>query len=148
MMPKTAADTALRFAIAGLLVGWLVSMVWAVGQPDWVQSAQTLFFLIAVSAVGATIQARDDGRLDEVELAAVRFGARWGLVAGVALMNVLVFLPPFPSLLTEIVDVLHRTNGFPRAVEARVFLLGIVSTFVAQEACRALLSAGWKWSKR
>jgi len=149
MKQKTAADTALRFAIAALLIGWVVSMVWLAGQPDWVGSAATLFFLIAMWAVGAIIQARDDRRLDEVELAAVRFGARWGLVAGVAFMNALVFLPPFHSLLTEIAGFLDRTDGgFPRAVEGRMFLLGIVSTFVAQEACRALLVAGWKWSKR
>ena len=95
------------------------------------------------------MQARDDGRLDEVELAAARFGARWGLVAGVALMSGLIVLPPFHSLLTEFAGVLAGfPNGFPRAVEGRMFLLGMVSTFVAQEAFRSLLTAGWKWSKR
>jgi hypothetical protein len=29
-----------------------------------------------------------------------------------------------------------------------MFLLGIVSTFVVQETARALITAGWKWSKR
>jgi len=148
MKQKTATDTALGFAGAVLTVGWVVSMVWTAKQPDWVRSGLTLFFLIAISAAGATAQARADGRLDEVELAAVRFGARWGLVAGVTFMTVLIVLPPFHSLLTEIAGVLDRTNGFPRAVEGRMFLLGIVSTFVAQEAFRALLAAGWKWSKR
>ena len=148
MKEKTATDTALGFAGAVLTVGWIVSMVWTAKQPDWVRSALTLFFLIAISAAGATAQARADGRLDEVELAAVRFGARWGLVAGVTFMTVLIALPPFHSLLTEIAGALDRTNGFPRAVEGRMFLLGIVSTFVAQEAFRVLLAAGWKWSKR
>ena len=148
MKQKTAADTALGLAMAVLAVGWIASMVWAVRQPDWLRSAQAIFFLIAASVVTAIIHARADGRLDEVELAASRFGARWGLVAGVAFMNVLTFLPPFQSLLTEFAGTLPRFNGFPRAVEGRMFLLGIVSTFVAQEAFRSLLAAGWKWSKR
>ena len=148
MKQKTAIDTALGFALAVLAVGWIVSMVWVARQPDWVRSAQSVFFLIATSAVGATMNARADGRLDEMELAAARFGARWGLVAGVAFMNVLIFLPPVQSLLTEFAGALPRFNGFPRAVEGRIFLLGVVCTFVAQEAFRALLTAGWKWSKR
>ena len=148
MTQKTATDTALGFAGAVLTVGWIVSMVWSQQQPDWVRAAVTLFFLIAISAAGATAHARADARLDEVELAAARFGARWGLVAGVLFMNVLIVLPPFHSLLTEIAGALRGFNGFPRAVEGRMFLLGIVSTFVAQEAFRVLLAAGWKWSKR
>lgn len=148
MKQKTATDTALGFAGAVLTVGWIVSMVWTQKQPDWVRSGVTLFFLIAITAAGATAQARADGRLDEMELAAARFGSRWGLVAGVAFMTVLIVLPSFHSLLTEIAGALDRFNGFPRAVEGRMFLLGIVSTFVAQEAFRVLLAAGWKWSKR
>jgi hypothetical protein len=148
MKQKTAVDTALALAMAVLVVAWVASMIWAIRQPDWVQTVQTLFFLIATWAVGPIMQARADGRLDEMELAAARFGARWGLVAGVAFMGVLTYVPPFQSLLMETAGVLSRTSGYPRAVEARMFLLGIVSTFVAQEAFRSLFAAGWKWSKR
>lgn len=148
MKQKTAADTALGFVIAVLVVGWVVSMMWVARQPDWLRSAHALIFLIAVWAVSAIMQARADGRLDEVELAAARFGARWGLVAGVAVISVLTFVPPFQSLLMEFADAFDRTEGYPRAVKARMFLLGIASTFVAQEAFRSLLAAGWKWSKR
>ena len=149
MKQKTGVDTALSLATALLLVGWIVSMVWVVRQSDWLRSAHSLFFVIVVSAVGAIAHARADGRLDEVELAAARFGARWGLVFGVAVMNVLILSPPFQSLLVEFAGALSGfPNGFPRAVEGRMFLLGVVSTFVAQEASRSVLTAGWKWSKR
>jgi hypothetical protein len=148
MKQKTAVDTALGLAMAALIVGWVVSMIWAAQQPDWLRSAYALIFVIVVSAVGAAMQVRADGRLDEVELAAARFGARWGLVAGVAFMSVLIFLPPFQSLLTDSADTFRRFNGYPRAVEGRMFMLGMVSTFVAQEAFRSLLAAGWKWSKQ
>lgn len=148
MKKKTATDTALGLAMAALAVGWIASIVWTQRQPDWLRSASAIFFLVATSVVGATMHARADERLDEVELAATRFGARWGLVAGIAFMNLLIFLPPFQSLLTEFAGTLRGFNGFPRAVEGRMFMLGMVSTFVAQEAFRSLLSAGWKWSKR
>jgi hypothetical protein len=148
MKQRTAVDTALALAMAVLGVGWIVSLVWIAGQPDWVRSVQSVFFLITVWAVSATQQVRADGRLDEMELTAARFGARWGLVAGVAFISALTYLPPFQSLLLESAAAFGQANGYPRAVEARMFLLGIVSTFVAQEAFRSLLAAGWKWSKR
>ena len=148
MKDKTAVDTALGLATPLLLVGWVVSLVWVIQQPGWVRSAQLLFFVIAVYAVGTTAQYRAERRLDEVELAAARFGARWGLVAGVAFMVVLMVLPPFHSLLAHTADALAGFNGYPRAVETRMFMLGIVSTFAAQEVSRALLTAGWKWSTR
>src|SRR5688572_23005538 len=121
MKQKTAGDTALGFAGALLIAGWIGSMVWTQNQPDWVRSGVTLFFLIAITAAGASAQARADGRLDEVELAAARFGSRWGLVAGVAFMNMLIVLPPFHLLLTDFAAVLEGFNGFPRAVEGRMF---------------------------
>jgi len=148
MKQKTATDTVLAFAGPLLCIGWVVSLVGVTQQPSWLRSAQLVFFVIAVYAVGVVAQARADGRLDEVELAAARFGARWGLVAGVAFMTVLIFLPPFQSFLSDAAETLRSFSGYPRPIELRMFLLGIVSTFVAQEAFRTLLAAGWKWSKR
>jgi hypothetical protein len=145
---KTAVDTALAIAGPLLVVGWVMSLIWVIQQPSSVRSAQLLFFVIAVYAVAVTAQVRAENRMDEVELAAARFGARWGLIAGVAFMAVLIILPPFQSLLTESADALRGFNGYPRPVEARMFMLGVVSTFVAQETFRSLLAAGWKQSKR
>jgi hypothetical protein len=146
MRQKIATDTALTVAMAGLAIGWVVSMLRVVEQTVWVRSAQPLFFVITIFGLSAIAQVRADWRLDEVELAATRFGARWGLLAGVVFVIALTYLPPFQSLLAETAGAFGR-NGYPRAVEARMFLLGIVGTFFAQEAFRCILTAGWKWSK-
>jgi hypothetical protein len=91
---------------------------------------------------------RADSRLDEVELAAARFGARWGLVSGVLFMIVLTLLPPVHALLAEIATAFGRIEDNSMTAESRLFLLAIVTTFIAQETFRSVFSAAWTWSKR
>ena len=148
MKQKTTADTALGFAIPVLAVGFVVSLIWVAEQPDWLRSAQILFFVIAMYGASTLTQVRAESRLDEVELAATRFGARWGLVAGVAFVAILSLSSPAQSLLTQTADAFGRAQGNNMAVEARMFLLGVVSTMVAQEAFRSVLATAWKWSKK
>lgn len=148
MKQKTFTDTALGLAPVALFVAWAGTLYWVGGGPPWVRAAHMLVFFIAAYVVGAAAQVRADRRLDEVELAAARFGARWGLVTGVAFMSALTFLPPIHSLLAEVGDVFGRIEDNSMTRESRLFLLGIVATFVAQESFRAVFTVAWKWSKR
>lgn len=148
MKQKTFTDTALGLAPVALFVAWAGTLYWVGGGAPWVRAAHMLVFFIAAYVVGAAAQVRADRRLDEVELAAARFGARWGLVTGVAFMSALTFLPPIHSLLAEVGDVFGRIEDKSMTRESRLFLLGIVATFVAQESFRAVFTVAWKWSKR
>ena len=148
MKKKTFTDTALGIAPVALVVAWVGTLYWVGGGGPWLRAAHTLSFFIAVYGVLAVAQVRADRRLDEVELAAARFGARWGLVTGVAFVTVLTFLPPIHSLLAEVADVFGRIEDEAMTLESRLFLLGIVTTFMAQETFRSLFAAAWRWSKR
>jgi hypothetical protein len=148
MNEKTFTDTALAVAPVVLFVAWVVTLFWVGGGEPWLRAAHILVFFVAVSGVGAAAQVRADRRLDEVELAAARFGARWGLVTGVAFMSALTFLPPIHSLLAEIAGSLSRIEDRGMTGESRLFLLGIFTTFMAQETFRTVFTAAWKWSKR
>lgn len=147
MKEKTFVDTALGFAPAALIVGYVVSLYWVAELSGWLQSLHILFFVAAVYAVSALGQVRAERRMDEVELAADRFGARWGLVMGVALMVVVALLPPTEALLNLLASS-FRGEGTVMRGEAPTFLLGVACTMVAQETSRFVLTAGWKWSKR
>lgn len=148
MSSKTFTDPALGIAPFALFVAWVGTLYWVGGGGPWIRAVHTLIFFIAIYSVVAAAQVRADRRLDEVELAAARFGARWGLVSGVAFMTVLNLLPPFHSLLAEIAGVFSRIEDKSMTLESRLFLLGIVTTFVAQETFRSVFTAAWKWSKR
>lgn len=112
------------------------------------RTANILLFFIAAYGVGAVAQVRADRRMDEVELAAARFGARWGLVSGVFLITILTLLPSVHSLLAEIVSAFSRIEDDSMTGESRLFLLAVVTTFIAQETFRSVFSAAWTWSKR
>lgn len=75
MKEKTFTDTALNIALFALAVAWVVTLIWVADRAPWLRPAHALFFIIAVYSVGAVQQIRADRRLDEVELAAARFGA-------------------------------------------------------------------------
>jgi hypothetical protein len=148
MKEKTFTDTALGVAPIALFFGWVATLIWMRGGEPWQRAALFLVFLISVYGVGAIAQVRADRRLDEVELAAARFGARWGLLSGFAFMTVLTLLPPIHSLLAEIAGVFSRIEDKSMTLESRLFLLGIATTFLAQETFRSVFTAAWKWSKR
>lgn len=148
MKEKTFTDTALGIAIVVLAIAFVLTLIWVADRAPWLRTAQILFFIIATYGVSAAAQMRADKRLDEVELAAARFGARWGLIGGVAFVTVLTFLPPVHSLLAEIAAAFGRIEDDSMTGESRLFLLGIVTTFIAQETFRSVFAAAWRWSKR
>jgi hypothetical protein len=126
----------------------VATLYWVGGGGPWLRAAHTLLFFVALYGAAAAAQVRADARMDEVELAAARFGARWGLVAGVAFVTLLTFLPPIHSLLAELAGVFDRIRDEAMTGDSRLFLLGIVTTFVAQEIFRSVFTAAWRWSKR
>jgi hypothetical protein len=148
MKKKNFTDTVLGIAPFALFVAWVGTLYWVGGGGPWVRAAHTLIFFIAIYGVSAAAQVRADARLDEVELAAARFGARWGLVSGVAFMTFLTLLPPIHSLLAEIAGVFSRIEDHGMTLESRLFLLAVATTFLAQETFRSAFTVAWRWSKR
>lgn len=148
MKNRTFTDTALTIAMAALLIAFMATLIWVRGASPWFRTLNILLFFGGAYAISFARQARADRRLDEVELAAARFGARWGLVSGVALVTILAVLPPVHTLLAELAGVFGRIQDRSMTVESRLFLFGIITTFVAQEFFRSVFTAAWKWSKR
>jgi hypothetical protein len=148
MKRTTYTDTALSIAPLALFVAWVGSLFWVGDAGPWVRASNMLFFFVAAYGIGAVARVRADSRMDEVELAAARFGARWGLVSGVFLMTALTLLPPVHSLLAEVASAFSRIEDDSMTGESRLFLLAVVTTFIAQETFRSVFSAAWTWSKR
>lgn len=69
-------------------------------------------------------------------------------MGGMAVVSLIFFLPPFQSFLIGVEAWFENSGSGDVPIPARMFLLGIVTTFVAQEAARGLITAGRKWSKR
>jgi hypothetical protein len=145
---RTFTDTALGIAMVAWPIAYVATLYWMRGGPPWLRTLHALFFFGAIFGISVVGQIRADRRLDEVELAAARFGARWGLVSGMAFMTVLTFLPPVHTLLAYLADAFDRIEDKSMTGESRLFLFGIVTTLIAQETFRSLFAAAWRWSKR
>jgi hypothetical protein len=148
MKKRTFTDTALGIAMVAWPVAYVATLYWMRGESPWLRTLHTLLFFGGAYGISFAMQARADRRLDEVELAAARFGARWGLVSGVALMTILTLLPPVHPLLAELTDAFGRIQDRSMTAESRLFLFAIVTTFIAQETFRSVFAAAWRWSKR
>ena len=148
MKERTFTDTALSIAIFAMPFVFVVTLFWVTREAPGLRTAHALVFYLALVAVGVAREVRADERLDEVELTAARFGARWGLLGGSAFMFFLILLPPVHPLLADIADALGRIEDRSMTGESRLFLLGGLTMFFSQEIFKSVLAATWKWSKR
>jgi hypothetical protein len=148
MKEKTYIDTALSFAIFAMPFVFVATLFWVTREAPGLRTAHTFVFYLSLWALVAVKEARADERLDEVELTAARFGARWGLLAGFTFMFFLTLLPPVHALLADMADTLGRIEDKTMTGESRLFLLGGITVFLLQEIFRSVLAATWKWSKR
>lgn len=148
MKERTFTDTALNIAIFASPVVFVATLFWVTREAPGLRTAHFFVFYLVVVAVAAAREVRADARLDEVELTAARFGARWGLLGGSAFMFFLTFLPAVQPLLANLADALDRIEDRSMTGESRLFLLGGLTMFLSQEILRSGLAAMWMRSKR
>jgi hypothetical protein len=148
MKERTFTDTALTVAIFAMPFVLVATLFWVTREAPGLRTAHTFVFYLSLFALVAAKEARADERLDEVELTAARFGARWGLLGGFAFMFFLTLLPPVHPLLADMADALGRVEDDTMTGESRLFFLGGLTMFFAQQIFRSVLAATWKWSKR
>ena len=148
MQEKPFPHIRIGLIFVALAIAFLVTLAWVAERVPELRTAHFVFFFLMACGIGVAVEVRADRGLDEVELAASRFGYRWGLLCGVNLLSLLTFLPPVQMLLADTAAALGRIQDKTMTAESRLFLLGIFCTFVAQMTFRSLFSAAWKWSKR
>jgi hypothetical protein len=148
MKGRTLADTAINIAGLALLLAFVPTLIWVATRAPDLKAAHILVFVLAGWGVSVAHAVRADGRLDEVELAGARFGARWGLPGGFAVVSLLSILPVAQPLLVNFGAALARVEADNMTGESRLFLFGALATFAAQEALRSIFTKVWNWSKR
>jgi hypothetical protein len=149
---RTALDAAL-FAVLPLSLIVCAITLWRVPDvtPDVVTSLLAALTVINLAA-GVGVQARRQGRMDEVQVAATRFGALWGPIAVAIFIFLVVFVPPAQSAVAGFgawYEARYEdpgTSGVSPAVAQ--FAFGAVAALFVQLAAQSALRATWMWSKR
>lgn len=104
-----------------------------------------LFTLMAAGLVlGWLYEARRERQLDELELAAASFGARWSAGALATTLVLLLFVAPLQD------GIVHIADNFEGEVPPPVgiFILGFVLAVFIQLGAKSVIGAVWMWTKR
>lgn len=119
-------------------------LVWTWDMPDPQRALVLVPFVLLVAAVSYLIDERAQRRLDEMEMAARGFAARWSGVAVLLLLVLSAFLAR--PLLNELYA------GIPRHAHAdapqQMFILGILAALAARGLGTLLLRSAWHYARR
>jgi hypothetical protein len=131
--------TGLSLAFAWI---WFAKRLSDDGQTIGLVALLAFFVLIAIVE-----NVRRDRRLDEMELAASRFGARWALVASSILLCI-PFMPAVQSLIVALEMELTGSGNEQLPTAVKIFVIGMVCSIVVQQLTAKALSAIWTLAKR
>lgn len=104
--------------------------------------------MLTATVIGWWREARKERQLDEVELAAASFGARWSMAAVGAIVLLLLFVPPLHDAIVWFAQAYEANEDRPLPAPVGVFVFGFVLAMFVQLAAKSALGAAWIWTKR
>ena len=135
--------------IALVVVGlplFMAVLVWTWEMPDLARGLILVAIGLAVGAVGFFMDVRAQRNLDEMEIAARGFAARWSTVAVFLLVLFAGVFEPFRSWLNDMYPLLPR-HAHGKGPE-QMFVLGVLSALIVRGLGATLLRAAWLRAKR
>ena len=139
----TTAHIALAVVALPLFVAVLV---WTWEMSDMARGLILLGIGLNVGVIGTFFDARAQQNLDEMEIAARGFAARWSIMAIFLLVLFASVFEPFRSWLNEIYPLLPR-HAHAEGPE-QMFVLGVLAALVVRGLGAMLLRAAWMHAKR
>jgi hypothetical protein len=121
-------------------------LVWTWTMPDMVRGLVLLSYGLPVVIIGVFLDARSQQHLDEMEIAARSFAARWSTVAVTLLALYAGIFDPFRSWLNTIYPMLPR-HGHAEGPD-QMFVLGVLAAIIVRGVGATLLRAAWMQARR
>ncbi|GEM_PF-2782691 len=131
-----------------LCLGLLVMVIWREAFPPGLHTGLVIVALIGIGIVNTLREAHKEAQLDEMQLAAASFGARWAVTIPITMMLLLNFFPPIRDTAIAFLEVLAGPSDSPFPPLLRVFVMGMVLAVILQLAGKSLIAAIWTWRKR
>ena len=121
-------------------------LMWTWEMTGMARSLILLAICLTVGAVGFFLDVRSQRDLDEMEIAARGFAARWSTSAVFLLALLASFFEPFRSWLNEIYPSLPR-HAHAEGPE-QMFVVGVLAALAVRGLGAVLLRAAWMQAKR
>ena len=134
----------------GLLALCATFIAIIIGRDAFSPTAYMTVLIIVVAAMGVLNTLREaykESQLDEMQLAAASFGARWAVTIPLTLMLLVLFIPPLQNAVLSFTEALYASSQSPLPPLIRVFIMGAVLAVILQLSGKLLISAIWTRTK-
>lgn len=134
------------------LVASLVAAIVVMGNREALSSP--LYFvlvaglLVTVTVLGWWREAQRESKLDELELAAASFGARWSIAVVGIVAFLILFITPIQQGIVWFAAAYEANEGRPLPAAVGVFVCGFVLAQVVSLTAKSVIGAIWTWTKR
>lgn len=136
------------FGLAALCIAFIVILMSKQSISPLLYTPALFLTLIAICVVNTFREAHKEAKLDEVQLAAASFGARWSVAVPITIMMLMLFLTPLQNATMSFAEALEAAEGSPAPPILRVFVMGMALAVVLQLLGKSLIAAIWTWRKR
>ena len=136
---------ALDIALVASLLAFGTILISRPDLPSFVTAGILIILTILITAIGIR---RENTSMDEVELAAANFGARWSITVVVVFMLLLCFFSPLQEGIGNVFESVSGATDAPIPGTVLIFISGLLSAMVVLLGSKAVLTRAWLWSKR
>ncbi len=144
----TSKTTLFDVGLVLSMIGFLAVLVNKRAFDPPVHTALLFALLLTATVIGWAREARKERQLDELELAAASFGARWSMAAVGTIALLLVFFAPLQDAIVRFAEAYEDNEGRPLPARVGVFVFGFVLAMIVQMTAKSALGAVWMWTKR
>jgi hypothetical protein len=149
MAQKPATKTALlNLGVVTSMIVWLVVVVNKRAFDPPVFTALIIAPMLTATFFGWWSELRRERQLDELELAAASFGARWGVAVLGTMILLFLFVTPVQDAIVLFAESYEDNRGRPLPAPVGVFIFGFLVAMLAQMTAKSALGAVWMWNKR
>jgi hypothetical protein len=149
MARKPATKTALLyFGMIASVVAWFAVLVNKHAFDPPIYSALLFTLMLMATLFGWWREMEKERELDELELAAASFGARWGVGVLAISALLLLFVTPLQDAIVLFAESYEDNEGRPLPAPVGVFIMGFLLAVFLQQIAKSALGAMWKWTKR
>ena len=145
--PSRKSNAMLNLAIGTTFVAWIAVMVNKRAFDPPIHTALLAALMLTAIVLTWLHEARRERQLDELELAGLSFGARWG-TAVLGFTVLLLFLTPLQDAIVQFAEAYEDHKSRPLPAPVGVFTFGFVVAIFIQIASKSALGAIWMWTKR
>ncbi|MEP2989767.1 MAG: hypothetical protein ABJN65_01050 [Parasphingorhabdus sp.] len=138
----------LDIGLVASLTAFIVVLVTGNSSANPLTSVLLIALALMVTSIGIWRETSKEQQLDEVQLAGLSFGARWGISVVIFVSLLATFLAPLQNIIEFAASTFEMAEGAAISASVRLFILGLITAMVIELSTKFVAAAIWRRSKR